>query len=133
MQKVILFDEENLGMLMQKKSEPSVRASRERQVISILLANLQGHQPSSLPSINWPLYRVLLLKLHSPKNNDIVLEQIKLKLERYFEDRDEGIVFLFDSKVGIVLRETNLNKYYNCRIYRRYWEILFRGCIFIKK
>lgn len=96
--------------LMQKKSERSAGESKWGRMISLLLANEQGNLPVSFQSINWQLYRVMLLKLYSPDcNSRVLLEAIKLKLMRHFEDREEGVVFIHDSKVGVVLRETRLN------------------------
>lgn len=99
-----------IGKLMQKKSERSAGESKWGRIISLLLLNEQANLPVSLQLLNWQLYRVLLLKLYLPDcNNRVLLEAIKLKLLRHFEDREEGIVFIHDSTVGVVLRETRLN------------------------
>ena len=82
------------------------------------MANEQGNLPVSLQSLNWQNYRVLLLKLYSPNNNsNIVLGAVKLKLKRHFEDCEEVVVFIVDSKVGVVLREMRLHKFDAIRLY----------------
>lgn len=82
------------------------------------MANEQGNLPVSLQLLNWKNYRVLLLKLYSPNNNSkIALEAVKLKLMRHFEDREEGVVFIVGSKVGVVLREMRLHKFDAIRLY----------------
>ncbi|WP_169081783.1 response regulator [Paenibacillus sp. PL91] len=95
-----------IGIRMQRCFRLYPRESREREMVSLLVAHGEGNLADSLRLFNWPRYRILLVKPNSPEGNSSgLIEIMKRKIVSHLEEREKGLVFIIDSKVGIVLRE----------------------------